>query len=262
MRSAAEDATDGPDVVIAKAAKRSAPVCRRTRSARSAARGSTGWCARSSAFCTALQASPPASDPASTTACRSGHRPRRPVTSTGAPQLAQLTLWTFRRKLLDLLGRERADEVLLAQEVEERRQPAVRVRAAQILELRGPLYVVGAAQPALAARALGEIRVRTLRPGDLLPDDAEERQRRRRASASHSRRCRTRTTGRHGRYRSGARRPRWASNVASCIGEPQRGQSTERSLFTINCRSAPSLIPSLMKSESGRNLKFRVPGSH
>ena len=60
-------------------------------------------------------------------------------------------------QLGDLRRRERADEVLLAQEVEERRQPAVAVRAAQVLEAGGALHVAGAPQAAPAARALREL---------------------------------------------------------------------------------------------------------
>ena len=52
------------------------------------------------------------------------------------------------------------------------------MRAAQVLELRIPLNVVGPAQSGFAARTLGEIAVRTLWPGDLLADDAKQLERR------------------------------------------------------------------------------------
>ncbi len=81
-------------------------------------------------------------------------------------------------QLLDLLRRQRPDEVLLAEEVEEGRQPAVAMRTAQILELRVPLNVVGAPQPGLAARALGDIGIGPLGPGALLTDDAKQLERR------------------------------------------------------------------------------------
>ena len=166
-----------PEIVVSKAAKLRS-VCRRTRSSSSGSAGSIGWRARSSAFCncsTSLSACFRSSIDSGVPQCAQA---APAVTSTGAPQLAQLTLPTFRRKLLDLLRRQRPDEVFLAEEVEKRRQPAVRVRTAQILELRGPLDVVGPAQPGLAARTLGEIGVRTLRPGDLLADDAKQLERR------------------------------------------------------------------------------------
>ena len=48
---------------------------------------------------------------------------------------------------LDLLGRERADEILLPQEIEEADQPAVAAVAAPVLEARVPLLVVGQDEP-------------------------------------------------------------------------------------------------------------------
>src|SRR6188508_2650326 len=54
-------------------------------------------------------------------------------------------------ELGDLLRRQRPDEVLLLQEIEKRRQPAVMVRAAEILEPGVALHVLGAAQLRVAA---------------------------------------------------------------------------------------------------------------
>jgi hypothetical protein len=69
-----------------------------------------------------------------------GHIDRRPaVGAVHAPNVSA--------QLVDLLRRERADEVLFAEKVEKRRQPAVRMRAAQILEPGGPLNVVRPAEP-------------------------------------------------------------------------------------------------------------------
>ncbi len=62
-------------------------------------------------------------------------------------------------ELGDLLRRQRPDEVLLLQEIEERRQPAVMVRAAEILEPGVALHVLGAAQLRVAARALGDVAI-------------------------------------------------------------------------------------------------------
>ena len=88
------------------------------------------------------------------------------------------------RQLGDLLGAERLDEVLLAQEVEEGRQPAVAVGAAQVRERGVALAVVRQAQPAVAARALGHVAVgegrRARGPG---ADRREQRQRRSRRQA-------------------------------------------------------------------------------
>src|SRR5687768_1117233 len=80
-------------------------------------------------------------------------------------------------QLLQLLRCERADEVLLAQEVEEGGQPAVVVGAAQVGEASRPLHVLRQTQPRVTPRALGEIGVRELTLARVFPDQAEERQR-------------------------------------------------------------------------------------
>ena len=65
-------------------------------------------------------------------------------------------------QLGDLLRRQRPDEVLLAQEVEEADQTPVPVRAIQILEPCRALHVLRASQAALAAWTLGELGVGVL----------------------------------------------------------------------------------------------------
>lgn len=81
-------------------------------------------------------------------------------------------------QLRDLLRRERADEVLLPEEIEEGLEPAVIVRAPEVLEPGGTLQVLRPAQPPLAARTLHEVRVLEHRSGDVLADQPEQRQRR------------------------------------------------------------------------------------
>ena len=122
--------------------------------------GSIGWCARSSAFCscaTSFSACFMSSIDSGVPQC--AHAAPL-LKSTGPPQLAQFTEPTFSPQLRDLLRRQRTDEVLLAQEVEEADEPTMPVRAIQILEPRGALHVLRSPQPPLAARTLREVRVR------------------------------------------------------------------------------------------------------
>src|SRR6185295_14255036 len=76
-------------------------------------------------------------------------------------------------QLGDLFWRERADEILLAEEVEEAGEPAVVVRAAEVLEPRRVLHVVGQPQPGVAAGTLGQVGPRWRRPGDVFANHTE-----------------------------------------------------------------------------------------
>src|SRR4051794_29878000 len=81
-------------------------------------------------------------------------------------------------KFGELLRRERPDKVLFSKKVKKRRQAAMSVGAAQVLEARGPLHVVRQVQPGMTTRALGEVSVGEAWARHAFADDAEQRQRR------------------------------------------------------------------------------------
>src|SRR6476620_783836 len=83
-------------------------------------------------------------------------------------------------KGLELLRRQRPDEILLAKKIKEGRQPPVVIRATQVFEAGRPLHIVRPAQPRMAARALCQVGVAAPRRSDPFTDDAEKRQRGRR----------------------------------------------------------------------------------
>ena len=174
----------------------------------------------------APRASPPASCRAWTTACRSAAQAAPALRSTGPPQFAQLTEPTFCRSSAICCGRQRADEILLAQEVEEADQTAVAVRAIQVLEARRALHVLRSSQASLAARALGELGVRcaavcvsfspmTRNSASVEPGE----------SATLSR-ASNQNDWQAWQMSMATDRPRWPSKVSSCIDAPQRGHST------------------------------------
>src|SRR5262245_12027230 len=78
----------------------------------------------------------------------------------------------------DLVRRQRTDEILFAEEVEKADQAPMPIRAIQVLESRRTLHVLRPPESAFATWTLRELGVAVLRPGQLLTDDAEERQRR------------------------------------------------------------------------------------
>ena len=121
-------------------------------------------------------------------------------------------------QLGDLLRRQRPDEVLLLQKIEKRRQPAVIVRAAEVLEPRVALHVLRAPQPAVAARALHELAILRLR---LATRARRWRETSSRVAPGVS--CRfslpSNHTDWHGSQRSTSIvRPRWPSSMCGSIG--------------------------------------------
>jgi hypothetical protein len=81
-------------------------------------------------------------------------------------------------QLRDLLRRQRPDEVLLLEEIEERDQPAVIVGTAKVFEAGRALHVARSAEAAVAARAFHERAIVRGDAPDTLADQPEDAQRR------------------------------------------------------------------------------------
>jgi hypothetical protein len=81
-------------------------------------------------------------------------------------------------ELRQLWRRERPDEVLLLQELEEGGEPAVVVRAAEVLEARRALHVLRQPEAPLAVGALHQVRGRGVRLARMLADEAKQPERR------------------------------------------------------------------------------------
>src|SRR5688500_3549580 len=81
-------------------------------------------------------------------------------------------------KLVELLGRQRPDEVFFAQEIEEGREASVPVRAAAVTETCVALHVLRVEQARAADGAFHYTPDRAVPPGQGGGDDGEQRERR------------------------------------------------------------------------------------
>ena len=192
-----------------------------------------------------------------------GHTAER-SSATGPPQLTQRTVDDGGAKRVDLALVERADEVLFAQELRIRREPAVTAAAAVVRESRRLVDVARQRERRRAARAGQQGGTRRARVRMRCADRAKELRSTRRASAAGSRSRRARAPGscRTRRSSSGANGARASSSGR--IDPPQPGQVSSdiaraRTPASTVVRKADARSQRLLRDDAKRGLRAMHP---